>query len=982
MIRKKNLRIRTHSVTAFLAIILGSFQVANASGIVIENDRFLYEIQSDGQNLHFRDKISNLDFLDTRIASFCASIKKNGQEYSVTSVSLEGSRLKYRFGVSGISAEIRIVRAKGYIRFVVREISAPVESFTFLNIPLTLKGMPDEPFGVCALALNPYTHVRELPALQTQVWANCYDRFGVKGAEIALLAVSVRDMLPLIRKVMAADKSIPHSDAGGAWAANNPEGRGSYLMNFGSLTEQTADTWIKMCRNLGFNQIDNHGGGFFNFGELKIDRKRFPGGWADFKKINKKLNDSGISSIFHTYSFFIDKNAKYVTPVASPELGYFNSFTLAESLDSTDSTITVNEPTGDISTVTGFFVRNSIALRIDGEIIEFTGVTKSAPYRFTGCRRGAFGTRKTAHEAGEKAYHLKELYGRFAPDPHSVLFREIAKKTADIVNEAGFNGIYLDAIDGSDILGGPDDFWYYGSQFIFEIARNLKRPVGMEMSSMSHFWWHYRSRWQAWDMPFRGYKRFVDIHLAAIKSPDIFLGAAIKSNDFEHGIWRGDTSLINKYAPLENGSLLLPLNLGWWGNEIADPPQVETTFPDDIEYLCGKLIGNDAGIAMLGGFDEGTLKHIPLFQRLDSIMRQYEGLRLAHYFNDSVRALLRQPGKEFRLFRQSDSSWNFRPVVYEKHKVEGADPSSAKWSINNAFSAQPLQLRIEALMSVKGYDDPQAVTLTEFGAGGEFIDSGSAAGVSGGIIPSVEGFRPGMRSGKFFAQSSGLSPARGAWVHIDKPFDPVLDIGNNQGLGVWIKGDSSGQLLNLRLESPKYLSHGARGDHFVKIDFKGWRYFELIEIESSEFSNYIWPVSDFYVYDSYRHTIGFKNIDRLQLWYNNLQPGKLVSCLLGPVRALPLVIKAIQNPTITVNGRKIVFYVTMKSGMYLELNSATDCRLYGSKGELLQQVQLSGNLPSVQPGMNEISFSCDDGEKNVLPRILVTVVNEGDPLKK
>ncbi len=30
--------------------------------------------------------------------------------------------------------------------------------------------------------------------------------------------------------------------------------------------------------------------------------------------------------------------------------------------------------------------------------------------------------------------------------------------------------IYLDALDGSDILMGWDDAWHYGSKFVFEIA--------------------------------------------------------------------------------------------------------------------------------------------------------------------------------------------------------------------------------------------------------------------------------------------------------------------------------------------------------------------------------------------------------------------------------------------------------------------------------------------------------------------------------
>ena len=103
-------------------------------------------------------------------------------------------------------------------------------------------------------------------------------------------------------------------------------------MNFGTLTEETVDEWIAMCRSLGFNQIDNHGGGdFFRFGDFELNREKWPEGWQTYKKINDRLHEAGISSIFHTYAFFIDKNTKYVTPVPSEDLGYFSSFTLART---------------------------------------------------------------------------------------------------------------------------------------------------------------------------------------------------------------------------------------------------------------------------------------------------------------------------------------------------------------------------------------------------------------------------------------------------------------------------------------------------------------------------------------------------------------------------------------------------------------------------------------------------------------------------
>ncbi|MCE5346543.1 MAG: hypothetical protein LLG13_09700 [Bacteroidales bacterium] len=948
--------------------------------IIIENKNFKYEIDKDGKNLLFTDKTTGTDYLKTDTLSYCAVLTSDGKQYNVTDVSLNGGLLKLGFSNAGVTAEVRITKSKDHIVFKVENVNGPVESLTFINVPLKLEGMPYEPFAACALSMNLYTRVRQLPALQTQLWATCYKRFGITGAEVTLIGVPQKQILPVIREVMENAKDIPHSDKGGAWALLQKKGYGSYLMNFGTLTQETVDEWITMCKNLGFNQIDNHGGGnFFTFGDFELNAEKWPGGWSDFKIINKRLHDAGISSIFHTYAFFIDKNSKLVTPVPSHDLGYFDSFTLSAPIDKNDTEITVNESTGSISMITGFFVRNSITLRIGDELIQYSNVTDKPPYKFTGCKRGVNGTSAANHGLNEKAYHLREMFGRFVPGPDTELFKEIASRTSEIVNKCGFDGIYFDAIDGSDILGGEENFWYYGTKFIFEVAKNLERPVGMEMSSMSHLWWHYRSRWQAWDRPVRGYKRFIDIHSTGIKSPGIFLPDVIKSNEYEHGLWRGNSKHIEKYAQMENGGLFLPLHFGWWGNQIWNPPQVEPTFPDDIEYLCCKMIGNNAGLSMLGGVDKKTLDDNPLYGRLIPIIRQYEELRHKNYFNDTVRSLLRQPGKEFTLFQEEDGKWNFKPVAYQKHKVTGNHDQPAKWTVNNEFNSQPVKLRIEALMSVKPYNSTDNVVLTDFSAPLDFVSGGNAKGVSGEIDRSGGKIISGENGGLFSAMSQGNSPREGSWIKIEKNFDPLLDLSKNQALGVWINGDGNGELLNLRLESPKHLSHGARGDHFVKIDFKGWKYFELVEIESSEFTNYIWPDSGFYVYDSYRHTVQFNSIDKLQLWYNNLPAGKNVSCTIGPVKALPLVPATIINPSISIGTDKIIFPVKMEPGMYIELKSLTDCKLYGPRGELIKEITVEGNNPVLSKGNNEINFSCDK-KGGINSRVQVTVISEGQPL--
>ena len=976
-------RIRENILIFFslsLCILLSQCKSVPKDSVTISNSYFEYTVSGDGKNTGFIDKSTGKDYLEKNLESYCAYIIIAGKEYNASSVSLSGRLMKFEFSGTDITAVIHIKTEWDRITFKVEDIKGNPESLTFLNIPLDIEGMPDEPFAACVLSMNLFTHVRQLPALQTHLWATCYSRFGFRDAEITLLGVPQDYILPVIRDVISKAKDIPFSDKGGAWALQQKEGYGSYLMNFGTLTEESVEEWIGMCKKLGFNQIDSHGGGeFFRFGDFELNREKWPDGWESFKRINARLHEAGISSIFHTYAFFIDKTSPYVTPVPSSDLGYFNSFTLAEPLQENDSIIVVNESTADITTTTGFFVRNSLSLRIGEELISFDGVTNSPPYKFTGCKRGILGTKAGTFNKGDQVFHLREMFGRFVPGPETELFSEIAAKTAEIVSDCDFDGIYFDAIDGSDILAGEENFWYYGTKFIFEVAKKLKKPVGMEMSSMSHHWWHYRSRWQAWDRPVRGYKRFVDIHSAAVKSTRLFQSSEIKSNENEHGLWRGHSPLIEKFAKAENGALMLPLHFGWWGNQTWNPPQIEPTFPDDVEYLCCKMIGNNAGLSMLGGADAKNIEANPLFRKLFDIIRQYEELRHQNYFNVTIKAILRQPGKEFTLIKEESGRWNFMPVSYMKHKVPGLTHPDAKWTVNNEFDTQPLKLRIEVLMSVKSYNDPSNVVLADFSVPEEFTNAGHAERVTATLTKSAEKPTPGVAAGQFSGYVEGMTPEEGLWIKMEKRFDPWLDISGNQALGVWVKGDGSGQLLNFRIESPKHLSHGARGDHFVKIDFTGWKYFELVEIESSEFSNYIWPDSGFYVYDSYRHTVQFNNVDKLQLWYNNLPSGKESRCLISNIKALPMVPVRISDPSISVNGRMITFQTELESGMYLEFYSADNCKLFGPKGEFLEDVKVSGTVPLLEKGDNNLSFSCEyTGEVN--PRIRVTVIAEGDSL--
>ncbi|MHC4226991.1 MAG: hypothetical protein ACYSW0_06140 [Planctomycetota bacterium] len=930
-------------------VVLGLLAVCSSAGgaqqdrIVIQNAHVRYTISAEGRNLAFVDRASGIDYLKHDTLSACARIRCSGVEHPATSAVLTNGRLTIEFSQVNAKAVVRVEPLDLYIRLAAESVSGDnVESLTFLNVPLTLRARPTELFGSCALSLNLITRVNQLPALQTSLHASCYGKFGMKGAKVAIVAMPTEKMLTALKQVLTDADEMPHCTVAGPWAHDIPFNHGSYLFNFGSLTDSNVDEWIAMAKKLGVTQIDNHGGrGFFRFGDFTLNREKWPQGWDTYRRIVKRLHDAGIGSIFHTYAFFIDKQSKYVTPVPDRRLDAFRAFTLAQAIDPNATEIVVNESTSSMNTVTGFFEHNSVILHIGDELITFGAVSQKPPWRFTKVRRGALGTKPAAHRKGAKARHLKECFGLLVPDPESSLFEEIAKNHADIVNSCDFDGIYLDAIDGSSILRGGDECWYWADKFIFEIQKRLKKPVGMEMSAMWHHFWQFRTRWQAWDYPQRGHKRFIDTHAASV-----------------------------------NGGLLLPLHLGWWNFQHFNPPQVEPTYPDVIEYLGAKLIGWDAGISLTGAINRDRLGTVPLFSRAVDTLRTCEELRRGNTLDEKIRAKLRQPGKEFSLFRDKSGDWRFRPAHYDSHTVSCSEPWSLSWTAQNPFDEQPVKFRIEALMSAGSYHDANNIVLADLSNPHQFAGPPRAAD---GVAVSLERTSGGPEgAGVFSAQNSGKVPRNAAWARLDRKFKPYLDLKKHQALSVWIEGDGQGQIIAIRLESPRHVSFGAVADRYITVDFTGPRLFTLVETESARWSDYVWNDGKG-LYNVYRETINFGTVESLSVWYNNLARDKPAKCTIGPVKALPMVACTVKNPVVTVNGKALTFPVEVQSGSYLEFNAVNDCVLYGSKGEVLAKVSPEGSITVLSAGENQVRFSCDavDG---LVPRLKLTVISHGKPL--
>jgi hypothetical protein len=909
----------------------------------LETAHARFEIGSGGQTLHLLDKRTGADYCRREPAPAFASVRKAGREYPASAASYRQGKITLEFGAAGVRAVLQVAAKQDYLTLEVLSVTGEqVEELVFTDIPLTLKGSLEEPFACCALALNLKTNVRALPGPQDRLQAACSARFGLVGAQAALIACPPGELRRALQEVVSAAPDLPHSPIGGPWALGQEINEGSYLFNFGNLTEQTVDAWIELAHSIGFNQIDFHGGGSFRFGDCRPNPEWYPRGFASMKAVTDRLHAAGIKAGLHTYAFFIAKDCPWVTPVPDPRLAKDATFTLAAPLSAEETTVPVVESTEKMSAVTGFQVRNSATVQIDDELIVYGAVSKDPPYAFTGCQRGAYGTHAAAHAQGARVQHLKECFGLFVPDPDSTLFSEVAAKTAQAFNEGGFDMIYLDALDGEDILAGPGNAWHYGSKFVFEIWKRLERPALMEMSTFHHHLWYVRSRMGAWDHPTRSHKRFIDIHCGANEA---------------------------------NRKMFLPGQLGWWALLTWSGADREPTFSDDIEYLCCKALGTDTGLSVMGIYPE-NVEQVPALGRLAAIMKQYEDLRHAHYFPESIKAKLRVPGDEYTLVNE-EGRWRFRPAEDARHKVEGINGWSNVWRVANKFGPQPVQLRIEALLAAGPYDAAGNVTLADFASPGEFADRGAQSGVTADLQPSTEQVKESAASGCFTA-TSDRGDRRSSWVKMVREFATPLDLSKNQALGVWVYGDGNGEVLNLQLRSPEYVGQGIH-DHYITVEFTGWRYFELIEPEGERYEDYSWPYDG--AYAMYRENVDYAKVASLGLWCNNLPRGKRVACYLGPVKGLPLVETTLHHPAVSIGGETITFPVDIKTGSYLEFRSMSDCKLYDPAGKLIGEVRPQGEAPELAAGENQVEFACD-APRGVSARAYVTVISLGEPLRE
>ncbi|MGQ9505362.1 MAG: hypothetical protein ACUVQG_08745 [Thermogutta sp.] len=941
------------------SLLVGRFPAVGEE-IVLENDVLRYTIGEKGQNVSFLDRIGGGEQLVSAQAGFFLTIRQSGRTYVPQRCLRQDDTLEIQCEQARVIVQVGI--RPRYLVFQVKSVEGDVEEIRLFNLLVRpgqlvsgIAGIAQgEKFAVAVRSLNlsilGEVHSRSssglsaksesgqaesLPGQLAAVSAVASKEHGLVGASVVLVGCPAAQVRSVLQEALEQEGAV-RSPVGGPWALDAPETEGSYV--FATASEQTVDAWIDLAKRAGIAQIHLIGWEQ-TLGHYQPRKNLFPNGLDGLKQVVEKIHAAGLKAGMHTLTGCISPSDPWVTPKPDPRLAVDARFTLAAPLDEKSDRIVTQERPDNLDTVWAYGGHGNV-LRIGDELIQYSGLAQEPPYGFTGCRRGAFGTVAQKHEGGASVEHLFVRYGCFLPDENSTLVDEIAEAIAEVYNTCGFDMIYMDGAEG--MPGG----WYGISRMREAIFRRLQRRTLVEASCWDYHSWAFHSRLGAWDHPNWGLKPFVDWHC--------------RSNE-EH-----------------RRSCLLPVQLGWWA--ILGPSRDhDAELPDEFEYLCVKSLAYGMPMSFQGiaPGDNPPCARQPEYLEM---LGRYERLRLSQEVPVTIREQIKQQGQDFHLEVHEDGSWCFRPVDYQSHKVLGAIPESATWSVENRYPAQPLRVRIQALYGVQPYESEDGLELVGFNKPDEFSATAQAAGVKAALEIVNDEIKVGSASGKLSAVNEGNS-SRGAWARFTRTFDPHINFQERAALGVWVHGDGSGALLNFQLSNPLHYWPTC-DEHYVKLDFQGWRYMELLlrERDADDFHRYVWPYGSYYAV-VYRSPLIQDHVSELNLYVNEVPAQGKMSCLISPIRALPVVPIKLANPTFESNGRRLTFPVVLTSGSYLEFDGQGEARVYDERGKLVQTVGTQGDIPTVNAGTNMIHFSYQaETPEGVHPRTKVTVITMGDPI--
>lgn len=476
--------------------------------------------------------------------------------------------------------------------------------------------------------------------------APAFNDGGVVGSKVALFGVANGDVLPTISQIELKE-GLPHPMLDGVWGKQAIHASESYLiMDFGVENLPEA---IAVTKQAGLRYL-YHGGPFDNWGHFKLNSKEFPQNWASMKQCVETAKAAGVRLGVHTLSNFITTNDPYVTPVPDPRLAKVGYSRISESLDATTKEISIEDPL-----FFNQFQNNTLkAVVVGNEIIRYSNVSTSAPWKLLDCQRGAFGTSATAHSKNDSIGKLMDhAYKVFLTN--YALQEEMSTTIARLFNETGLMQISFDGLEGCLSSGmGQYAKQLFAKTWYDQLKPELKGKVINDASQPGHYFWHIYTRMN-WGEPWYAGFRESQLQLR-LKNQQFF-----RRN-------------------------LMPSMLGWFSL------RPETAL-EDIEWMLAMGAGYNAGFGLSTSLE--TLKKHGMKDQLLGTIKTWEQARMKNIFSEAQKEEMRSLKHEFHLEQTANDTYLLTPVynAYFTHTgklKQPGEPVSSTFQFNNPVARQPV----------------------------------------------------------------------------------------------------------------------------------------------------------------------------------------------------------------------------------------------------------------------------------------------------
>lgn len=709
---------------------------------------------------------------------------------------------------------------------------------------------------------------------------------GLVGSKGGIVAGPRPKLIAALRQ-MAKDGRVYHTDCTGPWALGNERVKGSYL--FTEMSPGSSDDWIDLAERGGFDMIHMSNAG--DRGHYRPLSVLYPKGYDDFRLCADLIHGAGLRVGMHTLTAGINPRDSWITPVCRPDLMARCIHTLAKPLAEGDTEMFVEEiPEQDHDTFHGYGTRGNTFF-YDGELIQYTGFRREKPYAFTGITRGAWRTNKRGTiPAGAKMRYLHQMYDAFYPQPNSKLADEMGDQIAKLFQCGNLDFIYFDGAEGAAC---PPRARYAIDSLRLGFAKKLGSRAIIEgaCTQAPDCWW-YLSRYGAWDHALWGAKLFQDQH----------------SRDKDN---------------IRLGTLVEP-QMGWWKPRQADS-HARGHFLDEMEYFAKRNAADDAAMSLQGV--DMRRQHItpPSVVAQMTVLGWYERFRLAHAFTAEALDLFRMKGVDARLRQGVDGRWYCRRSDATVRRVTGVGDGSETFAVK-VPAASPAAIRVEALYNAD-----------RSSAGVKVLEVGTPLEITSAGEPRVEaGLGEGESAhGKTFVltASNRGGTLRGSWAQWKKTWTmPYFNAGDSASFGFWVKGDGKGETLCLQVCNGREYGNGL-SDHYVKIDFAGWRYVELLlrERDAGRIEEFVWPHSKEHNMKYIGSATDPKHLASVSFLLNDVPVGGTVQVEVTSVVGKPVVKCETRGATVVVNGQRREMPFALFSGDYAELDGRTWVK-YSEKG--------------------------------------------------